>query len=128
MSNGRICTRLSAVERPHLGGPHSRAMTMDILSLSGVSKTFDNGVQAISPLDLDVAAGEFVSLVGPSGCGKSTALRLIAGLERPSAGTVAFEGGRPGIGFVFQEPTLMPWAGALANARLALDLKGVARA
>ncbi len=98
-----------------------------LLSLSGVSKTFDNGTQAIARLDLDVAAGEFVSLVGPSGCGKSTALRLIAGLETPSAGTVAFAAGRPEIGFVFQEPTLMPWAGAAANARLALDLKGVAR-
>jgi NitT/TauT family transport system ATP-binding protein len=98
-----------------------------LLSLCGVSKTFDNGTHAVARLDLDVAAGEFVSLVGPSGCGKSTALRLIAGLERPSAGTVAFPDGRPGIGFVFQEPTLMPWAGALTNARLALDLKGVAR-
>ncbi|HWA91835.1 MAG TPA: ABC transporter ATP-binding protein [Rhizomicrobium sp.] len=99
-----------------------------LLALSAVSKTFDNGVQAIARLDLAVAAGEFVSLVGPSGCGKSTALRIIAGLAAPSSGTVAFPDGRPGIGFVFQEPTLMPWAGALANARLALDLKGVPRA
>jgi NitT/TauT family transport system ATP-binding protein len=98
-----------------------------LLALSGVSKTFDNGVAALARLDLAVEAGAFVSLVGPSGCGKSTALRIVAGLTAPTSGTVAFPGGRPGIGFVFQEPTLMPWAGALANARLALDLKGVAR-
>jgi NitT/TauT family transport system ATP-binding protein len=98
-----------------------------LVSLARVSKTFDNGTQAFGPLDLDVRAGEFVSLLGPSGCGKSTALRVIAGLLQPSAGTVAFPLGRPEIGFVFQEPTLMPWRSALANAQLPLELKGVAR-
>jgi NitT/TauT family transport system ATP-binding protein len=57
-------------------------------ALRGVTKVYDNGVAALGPLDLDVAKGEFVSLLGPSGCGKSTALRLIAGLSAPSAGTV----------------------------------------
>ena len=56
--------------------------------LRGVTKVYDNGVMALGPLDLDVARGEFVSLLGPSGCGKSTALRLIAGLSAPSSGTV----------------------------------------
>ena len=56
--------------------------------LRGVTKVYDNGVAALGPLDLDVAAGEFVSLLGPSGCGKSTALRLIAGLTAPSSGSV----------------------------------------
>ncbi len=56
--------------------------------LRAVTKVYDNGVAALGPLDLDVAKGEFVSLLGPSGCGKSTALRLIAGLSAPSAGTV----------------------------------------
>jgi NitT/TauT family transport system ATP-binding protein len=74
-----------------------------------------------------VGAHEFVSLLGPSGCGKSTALRVIAGLLHPSAGDIAFPAGRPEIGFVFQEPTLMPWRSALANAQLPLELKGVAR-
>ena len=97
---------------------------MSLVSLSHVSKTFDNGVEALAALDLRVEAGEFVSLLGPSGCGKSTALRLIAQLLKPSAGEIAFPQGKPEIGFVFQEPTLMPWADALANARLPLDLEG----
>jgi NitT/TauT family transport system ATP-binding protein len=102
-------------------------MSAPLLSLSGVAKRFDSGTQAIARLDLDVAEGEFVALVGPSGCGKSTALRIVAGLLRPDAGSVTFPKGRPEMGFVFQEPTLMPWASVLANARLPLDLKGVAR-
>ncbi len=96
-----------------------------LLSLSGISKTFDNGVEAIARLDLDVAEREFVSLVGPSGCGKSTALRIAAGLARPSAGTISFPNGKPETGFVFQDPTLMPWARALQNVRLPLDLRGM---
>jgi len=96
--------------------------------LRGVTKVYDNGVTALGPLDLDVAKGEFVALLGPSGCGKSTALRLIAGLSPPSAGTVNVShranevGGRHPIGFVFQEPTLMPWANVRENVRLPLKL------
>ncbi len=98
-----------------------------LLSLHGVSKTFDSGTQAIAALDLDLRDGEFLSLVGPSGCGKSTALRIIADLIAPTTGTVAWPQDRPEIGFVFQEPTLMPWRTALGNARLPLELKGVSR-
>ena len=98
-----------------------------LLSLSAISKTFDNGLEAIARLDLDVAQGQFLSLVGPSGCGKSTALRIAAGLIAPTSGTVAWPQGRPQIGFVFQDPTLMPWANVLANVRLPLDLAGVNR-
>ena len=96
--------------------------------LRAVTKTYDTGVTALGPLDLDVAKGEFVSLLGPSGCGKSTALRLIAGLVAPSAGTVEVShragraDGRHPIGFVFQEPTLMPWASVRDNVRLPLKL------
>jgi len=97
------------------------------LSFTRVVKRFDNGTQAFGPLDLSVKQGEFVSLVGPSGCGKSTALRVVAGLLAPTDGEVAFPGGRPEIAFVFQEPTLMPWARALENARLPLDLQGVSQ-
>jgi NitT/TauT family transport system ATP-binding protein len=96
--------------------------------LRGVTKVYDNGVPALAPLDLDVRKGEFVSLLGPSGCGKSTALRLIAGLTAPSAGTVSVcyrtdaARARNSIGFVFQEPTLMPWASVRENVRLPLKL------
>jgi NitT/TauT family transport system ATP-binding protein len=99
-----------------------------LFSLRGISKTFDSGTQAIAALDLDARAGEFLSLVGPSGCGKSTALRIIAALIAPTTGSVNWPGARPEIGFVFQEPTLMPWRSALDNARLPLELKGIARA
>jgi NitT/TauT family transport system ATP-binding protein len=101
------------------------------VSLRGVTKAYDNGVMALGPLDLDVRRGEFVSLLGPSGCGKSTALRLIAGLSAPSAGHVhvAHHAGKaqPGhqIGFVFQEPTLMPWTSVRENVRLPLRLAQV---
>lgn len=112
---------------------NSRPFPMPLLTLYRVAKRFDSdrksgSLEALHRLDLSVAAGEFVCLVGPSGCGKSTALRIVAGLLAPSEGAVAFPGGRPEIGFVFQEPTLMPWADAVANVRLPLDLKGTARA
>ena len=58
------------------------------VSLRSVTKTYDSGVVALGPIDLDVRKGELVSLLGPSGCGKSTALRLIAGLSAPTSGTV----------------------------------------
>ena len=96
--------------------------------LRDATKVYDNGVSALGPLDLDVAKGEFVALLGPSGCGKSTALRLMAGLSAPSSGTVnvSHKGdGRHPIGFVFQEPTLMPWANVRENVRLPLKLSHV---
>jgi NitT/TauT family transport system ATP-binding protein len=96
--------------------------------LRGVTKVYDNGVAALGPVDLKVRKGEFVSLLGPSGCGKSTALRLIAGLGAPSSGVVEVSGGptrKTSIGFVFQEPTLMPWTSVRENVRLPLKLAHV---
>jgi NitT/TauT family transport system ATP-binding protein len=90
-----------------------------------VTKVYDNGVAALGPLDLTINQGEFVALLGPSGCGKSTALRLIAGLNDPTSGTVSIptrETGEESIGFVFQDPTLMPWANIRDNVRLPLRL------
>ncbi len=98
-----------------------------MIALSGIAKRFRNGVQALNDLSFTVNRGEFVSLLGPSGCGKSTALRLAAGLLAPDAGSVTYSEGEPEIGFVFQDHTLMPWADALTNARLPLDLKRVPR-
>ncbi len=99
---------------------------MPLVGVRGASKVFANGVQALAHLSLDVEAGEFLSVLGPSGCGKSTLLRLIAGLIQPTAGTIDWPGGKADTGFVFQEPTLMPWATALANVALPLKLRGVA--
>ncbi|TQF35478.1 nitrate ABC transporter ATPase [Bradyrhizobium sp. UNPF46] len=109
------------------------------VSLRGVTKTYDNGVMALGPLDLAVRKGEFISLLGPSGCGKSTVLRIIAELSAPSSGIVRvarhegeLQPGRAlpghGIGFVFQEPTLMPWTSVRENVRLPLKLAGVPKA
>src|SRR5579871_4827435 len=101
------------------------------VDLRSVVKAYDNGVVALGPIDLEVRRGEFVSLLGPSGCGKSTALRLIAGLSAPSSGTVRVartateaNGGHV-VGFVFQEPTLMPWTTVRENVRLPLKLAHV---
>jgi NitT/TauT family transport system ATP-binding protein len=98
------------------------------LTLSQLSRSFANGTHALGHLTATIDSGAFVSLVGPSGCGKSTALRLIAGLDTPSSGRVDWDGGRPEIGFVFQEPTLMAWASALRNAALPLELEGMPKA
>ncbi len=103
-----------------------------LVSLQGVAKTFANGVTALDRFDLAVRAGEFVSLLGPSGCGKSTALRIIAGLSSPTRGRVVWQDGsgedhRGRIGFVFQEPTLMPWADVADNVWLPLRLRGMSR-
>jgi NitT/TauT family transport system ATP-binding protein len=109
------------------------ATGLPLVSLRAVSKTFSNGTLALKDMSLDVGAGEFLSLLGPSGCGKSTALRIIAGLGEPSAGTVEWpssaksDGSDHEIGFVFQEPTLMPWATVADNVWLPLRLKHQSR-
>jgi len=99
-----------------------------LIRLRGVAKRFTGGVAALAPIDLDIAEGEFLSLLGPSSCGKTTLLRLIAGLSKPSAGRIEarIAPGGAGIGFVFQEPTLMPWASVFDNVALPLVLKSVA--
>src|SRR5258708_252522 len=101
---------------------------MTVARLRGVERSFANGVKALGPLDLDIAAGEFLSLLGPSGCGKSTALRIIAELLAPTSGELIWPEGKPRIGFVFQDSTLMPWAVVRDNVRLPLDLEGAPRA
>ncbi len=99
-----------------------------LITLTGVSKAFANGVAALAGLDLCVRAGDFLSLLGPSGCGKSTALRIVAGLEPATSGRIEWATGgvtlRPSIGFVFQDPTLMPWASVESNVFLPLRLAG----
>jgi NitT/TauT family transport system ATP-binding protein len=90
--------------------------------LHAVSMRFDNGTEALERVSLEVRRGEFVSLVGPSGCGKSTVLRLLAGFERATGGAVRTTGTAPG--YVFQDPTLLPWRSVLANVALPAELDG----
>jgi NitT/TauT family transport system ATP-binding protein len=101
-----------------------------VLRIDAVSRRFGT-VEALEKISLAIGDGDFVGLLGPSGCGKSTLLRLIAGLDRPDAGALAWDAGRrpePGeIGFVFQDATLLPWASAADNVFLPLRLRGVAR-
>jgi len=102
-----------------------------IVSLEGVDKRFASGLLALSGTSLQVAPGEFVTLIGPSGCGKSTVLRLAAGLDVPSAGRIdapALTNEAAQTAFVFQEPTLMPWASVFDNVWLPLRLAGASRA
>ncbi|MDH6591902.1 NitT/TauT family transport system ATP-binding protein [Variovorax sp. TBS-050B] len=105
-----------------------------LVSLRQVGKRFGNGTLALQDMTLDIGEHDFISFLGPSGCGKSTALRLIAGLTRPSAGEMHWSGASDGqtrsdrdLGFVFQEPTLMPWAKVFDNVWLPLKLAGTGR-
>ncbi len=95
-----------------------------MLRLDGIDRRFANGTEALRDVTLAVGEQDFVALLGPSGCGKSTLLRLIAGLDRPDRGSVAWDGAAPQLGVVFQEPTLLPWASALDNVRLPFRLHG----
>ncbi|HEX6866786.1 MAG TPA: ABC transporter ATP-binding protein [Caulobacteraceae bacterium] len=99
---------------------------MSIASLEAVEVDYPRG-RALGPFDLALEPGETVALVGPSGCGKSTALRLLAGLERPTRGTVRRTAGRGETSVVFQAPTLAPWLTAQANVALPLELAGMPR-
>ncbi|TQC46364.1 ABC transporter ATP-binding protein [Rhodococcus sp. WS4] len=99
----------------------ARRLTHDLeMTFSNVVKRFDTGTVALDGIDLDVRRGDFVAVVGPSGCGKSTLLRMAAGLERPTEGSVAL--GTESVGFIFQEPTLLPWRNVRANVELSAEL------
>ncbi|KAF1044636.1 ABC transporter ATP-binding protein [Xylophilus sp.] len=107
-------------------GPSTAA---PLLALRNVNLRYGGAAatQALADVSLDVAAGDFVSLLGPSGCGKSSVLRLVAGLLAPSEGVILRPPAQAAVGFVFQEPTLMPWARVIDNVALPLRLDGVAR-
>ncbi len=87
-------------------------------------------MHALTDCSLHVNSGEFVSLLGPSGCGKSTVLRLVAGLDQPTGGTVhspALQAAESDTAYVFQEPALLPWANVSDNVWLPLRLAGHSR-
>jgi NitT/TauT family transport system ATP-binding protein len=115
--------------------PASDVAPQALIRLARVNKRYSNGTVALRDMSLAVDRGEFVSLLGPSGCGKSTALRMMAGLLALSSGDIEWSGEgaaadkrRRDIGFVFQEPTLMPWASVFDNVFLPLKIAGVPRA
>ena len=116
----------------HASPPHAPTPAVEVLS---VEKTYPNGTRALMPVDLRIEEGEFITLLGPSGCGKSTLLKMVAGLLAPSDGRLllwrqpvdALGATGKTMSFVFQSPTLMPWASVQTNVRLPLDLAGMPR-
>jgi NitT/TauT family transport system ATP-binding protein len=99
-----------------------------LVRIDGVGKVFANGTTALLGVDMEIRRGEFLSLLGPSGCGKSTILRLLSGLTSASLGRIDWAENEHELGFVFQEPTLMPWATVFGNVWLPLRLKGQSKA
>jgi len=101
-------------------------VTSPMLAFTGVGRTFPDGTHALHDVDLSVDSGEFVSVVGPSGCGKSTLLRLASGLDSPTSGQVDVASKR--VGFVFQDPTLLPWRTVRRNVELLAELEHLPKA
>jgi NitT/TauT family transport system ATP-binding protein len=111
---------------------------MALITIDGVSRTFEDSkrkqtVIALENVSLKVERNEFLCLLGPSGCGKSTLLNMIAGFDKPSAGTVSVGGAavtQPGAdrGVVFQQANLMPWLPVWENVAFHLKMRGIAKA
>ncbi|MGJ7493015.1 ABC transporter ATP-binding protein [Variovorax sp. ZT4R33] len=126
---------MNRVEPDTLAPPTEWAHATPAVEILSAEKTYPNGTQALLPVDLTIAEGEFITLLGPSGCGKSTLLKMVAGMLEPTDGRLLVwrkpvqqvdESGHK-MAFVFQSPTLMPWASVQTNVRLPLDLAGVPR-
>lgn len=118
-----------------LNPPAGGRIAVQIRNASVVYPTADTPVHALQDIDLDIHEGEFVSLIGPSGCGKTTLVRVIADLEKISAGEVYVNGVTPhearlarAYGYVFQAPALFPWRNVLANVTLPLQIQGRSKA
>jgi NitT/TauT family transport system ATP-binding protein len=114
-------------------GVASPAAPRPLIHISGLGRRFETAhgfVDAIQNVDLEVEPGEFCVIVGPSGCGKTTLLRILAGLERPTSGTVEVAGldGRPPVNaMVFQGHSVFPWLTVSQNVTYGLKLQGVGR-
>jgi len=116
-----------------MGGPQSASA----VRIEGITKVFEGrlgspSVTALEDINMEVAQGEFCVLIGPSGCGKSTFLKIVAGLIRPTAGSVyvganAVTGPGRDRGVVFQEYALFPWMSVRENVKFGLRLKGLSR-
>jgi NitT/TauT family transport system ATP-binding protein len=93
------------------------------LSFEDVDMVFPDGTETLRGVNLTVAPGQLTSIVGPSGCGKTTLLRIAAGLETNTGGTVTID--RRNLGYVFQDSTLMEWRTVRRNVELLAELRGV---
>ena len=93
------------------------------LKIKNLNKTFSNGLECLTNISLELNNDDFLSIVGPSGCGKSTLLKIISDLVSISKGKIIFSKDNPNISFVFQEPSLLPWANVFDNVMLPLRLK-----
>ncbi|WP_395814717.1 ABC transporter ATP-binding protein [Devosia sp.] len=111
------------------------SLAASVVSAKNLGLTFstnDGDVIALSDVNLEIGAGEFVSFIGPSGCGKTTFLRVIADLEQPTSGSITVNGTSPSdarlnraYGYVFQAPALYPWRTIEQNVALPLEIMGL---
>lgn len=105
------------------------------LVVQDVTKVYYDGhsmLEALAPINLTVAPGEFVTVIGPSGCGKSTLFNMIAGVDEPSSGSISLDGNSTGTrqgqtGYMLQQPLLLPWRTVVENVMLGLDIRHVPR-
>lgn len=121
------------VDHPAQSWPQANPAGADLIQINGLEKRFQTRarepVNALTGVNLNIRTGEFICVVGPSGCGKTTLMRILAGLERSSAGSVTIESEpithpRDDIAVVFQQATLLPWFSVLENVLLPARLKG----
>ncbi|HLG92832.1 MAG TPA: ABC transporter ATP-binding protein [Acidimicrobiales bacterium] len=127
LEGGRLARGLEGTRTRSWEGtaPESEGSDLPLLAFEGVSLVYPDGTEALCGVDLQVRKGELVSIVGPSGCGKSTLLRIASGLLEASSGRVQAE--REQLGYVFQDPTLLPWRTVLTNVALLCELRGVSK-
>ncbi len=126
---------MTAEAKPQVASmPDTKSRVIEARKLGLVFQTNDGPVQALADVDLAIGKGEFVSFIGPSGCGKTTLLRVIADLEKPTAGTISVNGMTPeqarearAYGYVFQAAALFPWRTIERNVALPLEAMGLAR-
>jgi len=116
---------VSATDDSTHGAERSRLPEV-ALRFRDVAKRFPDGTLTLAGVSVDVAKGEFVSVVGPSGCGKTTLLRIASGLTRATEGIVEVHADN--VGYVFQDPTLLPWRSVRKNVELLAELQRMPKA
>ena len=132
MTNQASDAAAAAAAQLPAGGADDQPPAVRARGLQLIFPTADTPVVALQDVDLDIARGEFVSLIGPSGCGKTTLMRVIADLETATAGSITVNGMTPeqarqarAYGYVFQAAALYPWRNVLRNVMLPLEIMGL---